>query len=142
MKKIKYWKSIGQNLSLKDALKILDSRCYNNLRYDRIGIKLGSLGYKIIDQYDDYKNMNFNIKEITSDLWEVVVPDIDEEKKLTKVRDIIKNEHFLNLTDEKIDNMDISDIWKEINNRIVNSDNDIKYRIIKSIVENKLYKKS
>ena len=138
MKKIKYWKPILENVSLKDALKCLDSRCCNNLRYDRIGIRIGP---KVIDQYDDYKNMNFNIKEVTSDLWEVVVPDINKEEVLYKCREMIKNEHFLRLTNDRIDNMNISDLFNVIFETFVSCDDNVKYRLIKHIVELKLYKK-
>lgn len=139
MKKVKYWKVIANNLTINDVIVAIKEQRFNGVVYDRLGINHKG---RLIDKYDDIEAETFKPKEIISNKWELVIPDSDEEKKLAKVRDIIKNEHFLNLTDEKIDNMDISDIWNEISNRIANSDNDIKYRIIKSIVENKLYKKS
>lgn len=139
MKKIKYWKSIGKNLSLKEALKVLDSHCYNNLRYDRIGIRLEG---KVIDQYDDYKTNGFTFYEAISGCWEIVIPDIDTEEILLKARELVKNEHFLRLTNDRIDNMDINDIWHSIISYVNLLDENNKYRIIKHFIENKLYKKT
>jgi len=139
MKSIKNWKTISEPISLKEAYEALESQSYNGVNYERL-----SIGYcgRIIDKYDDRRNLEFNIHEVTSNKWLIMVPDDDKERILYKARDIIKKEHFLNLKNDKIDNMSIHELWKEISKYISFSNDEVIYRVIKTIVENKLYKKS
>lgn len=139
MKSIKYWKPVAQNLSLSEAYMVLNRRCYNATKYERIGIRLGN---KVIDQYDKYDEMTFNLAEATSKCWEVVIPDDNKEDLLYKCREMVKNEHFTGLTNEKIDKMNISDLFNVIMEYCVVCDENVKYRVIKNIIELKLYKKN
>ena len=139
MKSIKNWKTISGPISLSEAYKALESQSYNCINYDRLSI--GFCG-RIIDKYDDRKNLEFSVREVTSNEWLIMIPDDDKERILYKARDIVKKEHFLNLRHEKIDNMSIHELWKEISKYISFSNDEVIYRVIKTIVENKLYKKA
>lgn len=138
MKKVKYWKAVKSNLKLHDALNMLKSQAVEGHLYDYLAIRLG---YKLIlpERIDE---LLFSIREMENENWEAIVPDDEQEEILYKVRDLVKNEHCLKFSYNRIDNMDISDIWNELNDIIVNLDAKSKYRIIKKIIENKLYKKS
>ena len=139
MHKVKYWKLIKSNLSFTDAMNVLETRMIDNKKYERVSICLHG---RIIDQYDDFRNLKFDYREATSNSWVACIPDSDEENLLYKIRELVKNEHFLDITHDKIDNLDIREIWKEIDKKFFYSDNKILYRLIKHIIDNKLYKKS
>lgn len=139
MNRIKYWKIKKPNLSFVDAMNILETRMIDNEKYDRVSICLHG---RVIDQYDNFKNEKFDYREATSNDWIACIPDTDEENLLYKIRELVKNEHFLDITHEKIDNLDIREIWKEIEKKFFYADNKTIYRLIKHIIENKLYKKT
>ena len=139
MNRIKYWKIKKPNLSFVDAMNILETRMIDNKKYDRVSICLHG---RVIDQYDNFKNEKFDYREAISNDWIACIPDTDEENLLYKIRELVKNEHFLDITHEKIDNLDIREIWKEIEKKFFYADNKTIYRLIKHIIENKLYKKA
>ena len=139
MKKIKYWKTIKDGLDLQTALNMYRAQSVEGHLYDYLAIKLG---YKIFEPGYLNKDEKFTIDEVFSNKWEVIVPDDGKEELLLKTREIVKNENFLRANYNRIDNMSISDIWNEINNVLIMLDEKSKYRLIKYIIENKLYKKA
>ena len=139
MKKIKYWKTVKDGLDLQTALNMYRAQAVEGHLYDYLAIKLG---YKIFEPGYLNKDEKFTIDEAFSNKWEVIVPDDGNEELLLKTREIVKNENFLRANYNRIDNMDISDIWAEINNVLIMLDEKSKYRLIKYIIENKLYKKA
>ena len=138
MKKIKYWKTVKDGLDLQTALNMYRAQAVEGRLYDYLAIKLG---YKIFEPGHLSKEEKFTIDEAFSNKWEVIVPDDGKEELLLKTRELVKNENFLRANYNRIDNMSISDIWNEIDNVITMLDEKSKYRLIKHIIENKLYKK-
>lgn len=139
MKKIKYWKTVKDGLDLQTALNMYMAQEVEGHRYDYLAIKLG---YQIFEPGYLSKDEKFTIEEALSNKWELIVPDDGKEELLLKTRELVKNENFLRANYNRIDNMSISDIWNEINNVLIMLDEKSKYRLIKNIVENKLYKKA
>lgn len=138
MKKIKYWKTVKDGLDLKTALNMYKAQAVEGRLYDYLAIKLG---YKIFEPGYLNKDEKFTIDEAFSNKWEVIVPDDGKEELLLKTREIVKNANFLRISNDKIDNLDISALWNEIDNVLIMLDENSKYRLIKHIIENKLYKK-
>ena len=139
MKKIKYWKVVKSNLKLHDALNMLKAQAIEGHLYNYLAIRLG---YKLILPDVKIDELLFSIKEMENENWEAIIPDDGKEELLYKIRDLIKNENFLRASYEKIDNMNIADIWNAIDDIITISDDQVKYRLIKTVIENKLYKKA
>ena len=139
MKKIKYWKTVKDGLDLQTALNMYRAQAVEGRLYDYLAIKLG---YKIFEPGYLSKDEKFTIEEALSNKWELIVPDDGKEELLLKTRELVKNENFLRANYNRIDNMSISDIWNEINNVLIMLDEKSKYRLIKNIVENKIYKKA
>lgn len=140
-KVIKNWKVVQTNVSLSGAIKMFKTRVVNGQQYDVIGIrcinKLLQTGLNNIDEYP------FSAKDITCDSWEILIPDDSMEALTNKLRNIVKEEHFSGLNYDKIDNMSIDELWEHIRDWKLNSlDRNGKYRLLKFIIENKLYKNS
>ena len=138
-KNIKYWTPIANNIHLSEAVCAIKHQMWNGKVYERLAIRFG---YRIIDKYDDVDKESFNTKEAIDAKWEIIIPDDGKQDLLYKTRELVKEGHFLGITHDKIDNMDISSIWTELNHILVMLDEKSKYRLIKHIIENKLYKKS
>lgn len=139
MKKIKYWKVVKSNLKLHDALNMLKAQAIEGHLYNYLAIRLG---YKLILPDVKIDELLFSIKEMENENWEAIVPDDGKEELLYKIRELVKNENFLRASYEKIDNMNIADIWNAIDDIITISNDQVKYRLIKTVIENKLYKKA
>ena len=137
--KVKYWKTVKDGLDLQTALNMYRAQEVEGHRYDYLSIKLG---YQIFEPGYLSKDEKFTIEEALSNKWELIVPDDGKEELLLKTRELVKNENFLRANYNRIDNMSISDIWNEIDDIITMLDEKSKYRLIKYIIENKLYKKA
>lgn len=137
--KVKYWKTVKDGLDLQTALNMYRAQEVEGRQYDYLAIKLG---YQIFEPGYLSKDEKFTIEEALSNKWELIVPDDNKEQILFKTREIVKAENFLRVSHERIDNMNISDIWNEMNNILINLDYNSKYRLIEHIIENKLYKKA
>lgn len=137
--KVKYWKVVKSDLKLHDALNMLKAQAINGTLYTNLAIRLGN---KTILPNTNTNELLFSIKEMESNYWEAIIPDDGMEELLYKTRELVKNEHFLHANYNQIDNMDMSSLWSEINRFLIGLDNNAKYRLIKHIIENKLYKKS
>lgn len=139
MKQIKYWKVVKSNLKLHNALNMLKGQAVEGHLYDYLAIRFG---YKLILPNSKIDELLFSIKEMENENWEAIVPDDGKEELLEKAREMVKEENFLRQSHNQIDNMNISDIWNAIDDVIVCLDDNAKYRIIKHVIENKLYKKA
>lgn len=143
-RKVKYWKVVKDNLDINTALQIFAAQAIEGHLYDYLAIRYK---YRIFEPdsitVTEIKNKErFSIDEATSDNWEAIVPDDGMEELLEKARDIVKDSHFLRMSDDKINNLDMNALWNEIDNVLIMLDEKSKYRLIKHVVENKLYKKA
>ena len=138
-RKVKYWKAIKSNLRLHDALNMLKAQAIEGHFYDYLAIRLG---YKLILPDVKIDELLFSLKEMENENWEAIIPDDGKEELLEKAREMVKDAHFLRLSNDKIDNLDMSSLWNEIDNVLIMLDDNAKYRLIKHVIENKLYKKS
>ena len=137
--KVKYWKVVKSDLKLHDALNMLKAQAINGTLYTNLAIRLGN---KIILPHTNTNELLFSIKEMESNYWEAIIPDDGMEELLYKTRELVKNEHFLPNSHASIDNMGMNDIFRAIYYHLNALNDQAKYRIIKHIIENKLYKKS
>ena len=136
-KKIKCWKAASEHeMTLHEALNVL--RSLDSLTYPRAGI--GHDQYNVMEM-DECREKNFSMGEVLAKSWKVYIPDTNAEEMLAKCRQIIKDEHFTGLKFDKIDNMTISELFSYIcYNTLSNTSDNVKYRLIKKIIEDKLYK--
>ena len=138
MKKVKYWKVVADNLDIKTAARMLKAQAINGRQYEYLAIRLK---YKIFEPGTNMENVELPIGETLSENWEAIIPDDGKEELLYKAQEIVKDAHFLRMSNDKIDNLDLSALWNEIDHVITFLDEKAKYRLIKHIIENKLYKK-
>ena len=138
---IRNWKTVKSDLDFNLAYNLYKSHKVDGVEYPIIGLRLGvskvfQSGLHNIDE------AMFSPREATSNKWEIIIPDDAAEEKTNKLRQMLKDDHFTGLRYEKIDNMSIEDIWNEVMNILNRLDKDTKYRLLKHIIENKLYKKA
>lgn len=139
-KVIKNWKVVIPNLDSVTAFKIFNNRIIDDKLQDIVGLRLGWRTFQ--SDINSLVNENFTSEEVLSEKWQILLPDDDMEKILSNMRELYKNEHFLGLTYDKIDNMSISDLYYALIDNMNSLDDMNKYRIAKHIIENKIYKKS
>jgi len=137
MKRIKYWKVVKDGVDIETANNMLKAQAVEGHLYDRLAVRLKGDG-NIYEYGTDLMSRNFTAKVVLHGTWEILIPDDGEEERLDKLRKIVKDENFLTVNHEAIDNMNIDAIWKKVVDRI--DSNKAKYVVIKAIVENKLYK--
>lgn len=137
-KKIRCWKVAQSNVSLNDALNMFNHRAINGVLYNDIGLRFGNR----IFQYgiDDIKSAAFSIDEMLKNTWEVLIPDTGAETMTEKCRKVLKESHYTGERFQKIDNMTITDMFKSVFDKLNLTSDVVKYRIIKKIIEDKLYK--
>lgn len=137
-KKIRCWKVAQSNVSLNDALNMFNHRAINGVLYDDIGLRFG----KRIFQYgvDDIKSAAFSVDEMLKNTWEVLVPDTGAEEMTENCRKVLKESHYTGDSFSKIDNMTITDMFVSVFSKLNQTPDVVKYRIIKKIIEDKLYK--
>ena len=137
-KKIRCWKVAQSNVSLKDALNMFNHRAINGTLYDNIALRFGNR----IFQYgvDDIKSAAFSVDEMLKNTWEVLVPDTGAKEMTEKCREVLKESHFTGERFSKIDNMSIKEMFIEVIEKLYSTPDVVKYRLIKKIIEDKLYK--
>ena len=137
-KKIRCWKVAQSNVSLKDALNMFNHRAINGVLYNDIGLRFGNR----IFQYgvDDIKSAAFSVDEMLKNTWEVLVPDTRAEEMTENCRKVLKESHYTGERFQKIDNMTINDMFVAVFGKLKLTSDVVKYRIIKKIIEDKLYK--
>ena len=137
-KKIHCWKVAESNVSLNDALNMFNHRAINGVLYENIGLRFGNR----IFQYgvDDIKSASFSVNEMLKNTWEVLIPDDGAEEMTENCRKVLKESHFTGERFSKIDNMTINDMFVSVFSKLNLTPDVVKYRIIKKIIEDKLYK--
>lgn len=137
-KKIRCWKVAKENISLKDALNMFRNRAVEGTLYKDIALRFG----KRIFQYgvDDIDHESFSLQEMLNNTWEVLVPDDGLEELTEKCREILKESHYTGDRYQKIDNMNIREMFIAVFDKLNETSDNVKYRLIKYIIENKLYK--
>ena len=131
-KKVRNWKVVWDSYGLKSAIEILESQ--KSVKYD--GPFAIRHGRRFITPEDYRSDITFNLDEING-LWEILIPDNDQEEKNEKIRNLVKNSNCSGLTHAKIDNMTIDEIWKTISDSLTT---DKKYRMLLLYYNNKIYK--
>ena len=139
-KLIRNWKVLKDNLDFNLAYNLFKKQKVDGIDYPIIGLRLGSTQF-FQSGYHNIEDGRFAPWEAASSSWEIIIPDDVAEEKTNKLRQMLKDDHFTGLRYEKIDNMSIEDIWNEVMNILNRLDKDTKYRLLKHIIENKLYKK-
>lgn len=137
-KKIRCWKVAQSNVSLKDALNMFNHRAINGVLYNDIGLRFGNR----IFQYgvDDIKSAAFSVDEMLKNTWEVLVPDTGAEEMTENCRKVLKESHYTGERFQHIDNMTINEMFVAVFGKLNLTSDVVKYRIIKKIIEDKLYK--
>ena len=72
--------------------------------------------------------------------WEVLIPDDNMEEMTEKCRQILKESHYTGERYQKIDNMTIDEMFRSVFAKLNLISDHAKYRLIKKIIEDKLYK--
>ena len=138
-RKVKYWKVVKSNLNVTEAINILKAQAIQGHLYDYLAIRLK---HRLFEPGSNPNNEKFSLLEAFSNEWEALVPDDGKEELLEKARELVKDTHILHASDVAINNMDLSTLWNEIDNVLIMLDENAKYRLIKNVIENKLYKKA
>jgi len=139
MKKVKYWKVVKDNLDLQTALNMFKAQAIEGHLYNYLALRRK---FRLFEPGMSLRDEKFTLDEAYANDWELIIPDDGKEELLEKAREMVKEVHFLRLSNEKIDNLDMSSLWNEIDNVLIMLDENAKYRLIKHIIDNKLYKKS
>ena len=113
-------------------------RAINGVLYDNIALRFG----KHIFQYgvDDINSAAFSVDEMLKNTWEVLIPDDGAEEMTENCRKVLKESHYTGERFQKIDNMTINDMFVSVFSKLNLAPDVVKYRIIKKIIEDKLYK--
>ena len=137
-KRIRCWKVAKENVALKDALTMFKNRAIQGTFYNDIALRFGNR----IFQYgvDNIDNEFFSVQEMLNNTWEVLVPDDGMEEMTDNCRNIFKESHYLGERFQKIDNMNINEMFTALFSRLNLISDRAKYRLIKKIIEDKLYK--
>ena len=136
---IKNWKVVRNGLDSVSAFNMFKAQAVEGIAYDLLAIRLK---WRVFQPgIVDIDKEQFSTQEILSKEWEVLIPDDQMEEILENMRDMYKDENFSSLNYQKIDNMSINDLWRELVNIMDRLDDRNKYRIAKWIIENKVYKK-
>ena len=137
-KRIKCWKVAKENVTLKDALTMFKNQSIQGTFYNDIGLRFG----RRLFQYgvDNIDNESFSIQEMLNNTWEVLIPDDKMEEMTENCRNVLKESHYIGERFQKIDNMSINDMFVSVLNKLIMVSDVVKYRLIKRIIEDKLYK--
>ena len=137
-KRIKCWKVIKENVTLKDALAMFKNRAIQGTFYNDIALRFG----KRLFQYgvDNIDNESFSVQEMLNNTWEVLIPDDKLEEMTENCRNVLKESHYTGERFQKIDNMSINDMFVSVLSKLMTASDIVKYRLIKRIIEDKLYK--
>ena len=137
-KRIKCWKVAKENVTLKDALVMFRNRAIQGTFYNDIALRFG----RRIFQYgvDNIGNESFTIQEMLNNTWEVLIPDDKMEEMTENCRNVLKESHYIGERFQKIDNMSINDMFVSVLEKLTTVSDVVKYRLIKRIIEDKLYK--
>ena len=137
-KRIKCWKVAKENVTLKDALTMFRNRAIQGTFYNDIALRFG----RRLFQYgvDNIDNESFSVQEMLNNTWEVLIPDDKMEEMTENCRNVLKESHYIGERFQKIDNMSINDMFVSVFEKLTTVSDVVKYRLIKRIIEDKLYK--
>ena len=138
-KTIKNWKVIKSGLTFSEAKQIYENQYMDFKPYENISIRLANRQFIKDPIYGtkNFENEHFYPKEFISTNWEVLVPDSDEEKKCEKIRRLMKDSCCSHLTNAKIDNLTIEEMYKWISDHL---NKDQKYRMLLAYYDEMIYK--
>ena len=136
-KKIRCWKAICTECSLQSAIELCNKNKWTEETNDRIGIGLNK--YAVIEDFE-IPDHTFSSKDILNNNWAIYVPDTNAEQITEKCRQILKESHFIDARHQKIDTMNIQEMFYEITEKLLHYSDNVKYKLIKKLLEEKLYK--
>lgn len=136
---IKNWNVVQSGVSFKSASAMFKAQAINGTQYDFLAIR--NKHRMCLPGINDIDREQFYSEEILNDVWEILVPDDELEQKTEKLRNMLKEDGFCSLTYKALDNMSINEMWKYIIEKLNNSEKDVKYKILMTIIREKLYKK-
>lgn len=136
-KKIRHWKVIKSGLSYKEAMDIFKVQAIQGKLYDNLSVRVGDRQF--FKGEVNPTTQQYYPSELIYDNWEVLIPDTDEEAKCEKIRQMVKDSSCSGLTNAKIDNMTVPELFERVMN---NLNDDQKYRVLMTFYDQKMYKKT
>ena len=138
-KTIRNWKVVKTELSFTEAAEIYEKQKLDGKPVENVSVRLGNKQYIKDPIYGvtNFTNERFYPKEFASHSWEALVPDTGEEEKCEKIRTLMKNSCCSRLTNAKIDNMTIEEMYDWISDHM---DKDQKYRMLLAYYDKMIYK--
>ena len=138
-KTIKNWKVVKNYLTFSEAAEIYESQKLDGKPVENVSVRLGNRHFIKDPIYGttNFTNEKFYPKEFRSASWEALIPDTDEEERCEKVRTLMKESSCSRLTNAKIDNMTIDEMYKWISDSL---NKDQKYRMLLAYYEKAIYK--
>ena len=131
MKKTIYWRNIAYDLTLKDCEQAFYNRAWKGTLYDTIMIAHGD--HKLEYGKTNFMLEKFTFDEATDSNWSIFVPDYEEEKALSELREQVKNCNCTGVSFAKIDHMSIEEIWDIIEHKF---DKETKLKMITLYIDN------
>ena len=131
MKNTIYWRNIAYGLTLKDCQQAFYNRAWQGTLYDTIMIAHGD--HKLEYGKTNFMLEKFTFDEATDSNWSIFVPDYEEEKALSELREQVKNCNCTGVSFAKIDHMSIEEIWDIIEHKF---DKETKLKMITLYIDN------
>ena len=131
MRKNIYWKNIAYGLTLKDCQQAFYNRAWQGTLYDTIMIAHGD--HKLEYGKTNFMLEKFTFDEATDSNWSIFVPNYEEEKALSDLREQVKNCNCTGVSFAKIDHMSIEEIWDIIEHKF---DKETKLKMITLYIDN------
>ena len=131
MKKTIYWRNIAYGLTLKDCQQAFYNRAWQGTLYDTIMIAHGD--HKLEYGKTNFMLEKFTFDEATDSNWSIFVPNYEEEKALSDLREQVKNCNCTGVSFAKIDHMSIEEIWDIIEHKF---DKETKLKMITLYIDN------
>ena len=132
MKKTIYWKKIADGLTLQQCEQAFYNRAWKGTLYDNIMI-VNPGEHAMEFGKHNFSTEKFSYSDVTSNRWEIHVPDYESEKTLNELRETVKNVNCTGLSFAKIDHMSVEEIWDAIENKF---DKDTKLKMITLFIDN------
>ena len=120
--KVTKWKVIKQGLNIEQAMNVVKGR------YTVLGLPISAYNEfaskkLITQQSDERQTYAFTIGDLTSQNWELVIPDIEKNNAINNVRELIKNSQVCNvvpgISNRKLNYLNTEEMWEIINNYVL-----------------------
>ena len=131
MKHIRNWKLYRDKVSLSEALEVLQKSSIN--LYKTVAIRNNKTN-RFYDKYTD--DIVLKPADVNND-WMILIPDTDKEQKNEKLRKLVKDSNCSGLNYDKIDNMNIHEIFCHI---VTHINEDQEYRWLLTFYKNEIFK--